>query len=70
MRNIAKLTQLKQKIDQNAVYVDQEVHGFQFQGHDIVMPHYELLEATASHDNLDLHLFPTTANFCRLLNGV
>lgn len=43
MRNIAKLTQLKQKIEQNAVYVEQEVHGFQVQGNEIVMPHVMMM---------------------------
>lgn len=65
MRNIAKLTQLKQKIDQNAVYVEQEVHGFQFQGMEMVVPHVVLVvclngDARVLYDNREITISKNT----------
>ena len=65
MQNEAKLAQLIQTIDQSGVYVEQEVHGFPFQGIEMVVPHVVLVvclsgNARALYDNREVTLSKNT----------
>ena len=65
MQNKAKLAELRQAIDQIAVYVEQEVHGFQFQGMEMVVPHAVLMvclsgNARALYDNREITISKNT----------
>ena len=65
MQNKAKFAELKQAINQSGVYVEQEMHGFEFQGMEMVVPYVVLVvclsgNARALYDNREVTLSKNT----------
>lgn len=65
MQKQAKFAELKQATDQSGVYVEQEVHGFPFQGMEVVVPYVVLVvclsgNVRALYDNREVNISKNT----------